>query len=83
MAGRRPLGLGRRPRAREVQQLLAATGIVVDPAVRVELARTSPPARCAAVTLLDREGLPEHIQAWISQDVLEVAADLTARLAVR
>ncbi|WP_324277258.1 AAA family ATPase [Blastococcus brunescens] len=68
----------------EVEQLLAAAGIVTDPAVRIELAedltaRTM--SRC--VPLLDRDGAPEHIRAWTSPPVLAVEADLTARLAAR
>jgi exodeoxyribonuclease V alpha subunit len=68
----------------EVEQLLAAAGIVTDPAVRIELAedltaRTL--SRC--VPLLDRDGVPEHIRAWTSSPVLAVEADLTARLASR
>jgi exodeoxyribonuclease V alpha subunit len=59
----------------EVEQLIAAEGIVVDAAVRIELAedltaRTL--ARC--VPLLDRDGapgaVPEHIRALTSQPVL-------------
>src|SRR4051794_2560621 len=68
----------------QVEQLLAAAGIITDPAVRIELAedltaRTL--SRC--VPLLDRDGLPEHIRAWASGPVLAVEADLTARLAAR
>src|SRR4051794_12149784 len=68
----------------EIEQLLAAAGIVTDPAVRIELAedltaRTLP--RC--VPLLDRDGLPEHVRAWTSGPVLAVEADLPARLAAR
>ncbi|WP_448643002.1 MobF family relaxase [Geodermatophilus sp. URMC 63] len=68
----------------EVEQLIAAAGIVVDAGVRMELAedltaRTM--ARC--VPLLDREGVPEHIRTWTSQPVLDVEADLTSRLAAR
>ena len=68
----------------EVEQLLAAAGIVTDPAVRIELAedltaRTL--SRC--MPLLDRDGVPEHIRAWTSAPVLAVEADLTARLASR
>jgi exodeoxyribonuclease V alpha subunit len=66
----------------EVEQLLAAAGIVTDPAARIELAedltaRTL--SRC--VPLLDRDGVPEHIRAWTSAPVLAVEADLTTRLA--
>src|SRR3954454_17960749 len=72
----------------EVEQLLAAAGIVTEPAVRSELtedltARTV--SRC--IPLLDRDcsagGVPEHIRAWTSRPVLAVEADLTARLASR
>jgi hypothetical protein len=72
----------------EVEQLLAAVGIVADTAIRVELAedltaRTM--ARC--VPLTDRDSgqgmVPEHIRAWTSQPVLDVEADLTSRLAAR
>ena len=72
----------------EVEQLIAAQGVVVDAGVRIELAedltaRTL--ARC--VPLLDRDGgpgaMPEHIRALTSQPVLDVEADLTARLAAR
>src|SRR4051794_26322005 len=68
----------------EVEVLLAAAGIVTDPAVRLELAedltvRTL--SRC--LPLLDRAGVPEHIRAWTSAPVLAVEADRTARLAAR
>ncbi|TFV63624.1 TrwC relaxase [Geodermatophilus sp. DF01-2] len=72
----------------EVEQLIAAAGIVTDPAVRNELAedltaRTL--SRCQP--LLERHspagGVPEHIRAWTSSPVLAVEADLTARLASR
>jgi exodeoxyribonuclease V alpha subunit len=68
----------------EVEQLIAAAGIVVDAAVRGELAedltaRTM--ARC--VPLLDQQSVPEHIRAWTSQPVLDVEDDLTARFAAR
>ncbi|WP_089304981.1 MobF family relaxase [Geodermatophilus pulveris] len=68
----------------EVEQLIAAAGVVAEPAVRIELAedltaRTL--VRC--VPLLDRNGVPEHIRALTCQQVLDVEADLTARLAAR
>ncbi|WP_092194901.1 MobF family relaxase [Blastococcus tunisiensis] len=68
----------------EVEQLLAAAGIVTDPAVRIELAEDLTARamdRCAP--LLDRDGVPEHIRAWTSGPVLAVENDLTARLAAR
>jgi exodeoxyribonuclease V alpha subunit len=68
----------------EVEQLIAAAGIVVDAAVRGELAedltaRTM--VRC--VPLLDQQSVPEHIRAWTSQPVLDVEDDLTERFAAR
>ncbi|WP_448640759.1 MobF family relaxase [Geodermatophilus sp. URMC 63] len=70
----------------EIEQLIAATGIVADASVRTELAEdltVRAMARC--VPLLDRDaaGVPEHIRAWTSQPVLDVEADLTDRLAAR
>src|SRR4051794_6095152 len=68
----------------EVEQLLAAAGIVTEPAVRIELAEdltARAVSRC--VPLLDRAGVPEHIRVWTSGPVLAVEADLTARLAAR
>jgi exodeoxyribonuclease V alpha subunit len=53
-----------------VERLIAAEGIVVDAAVRTELAEdltVRALARC--VPLLDREGVPEHIRAWTSTPV--------------
>ncbi|WP_336029194.1 MobF family relaxase [Geodermatophilus sp. FMUSA9-8] len=72
----------------EVEQLLAAAGIVTDPAVRIELAEDlTARAMDRSVPLLDRhspaDGVPEHIRAWTSGPVLAVEADLTARLAAR
>ncbi|TFV89905.1 MobF family relaxase [Blastococcus sp. CT_GayMR16] len=68
----------------EVEQLLAAAGIVTDPAVRIELAEdVTARAMDRCVPLLDRGGVPEHIRAWTSTPVLAVEADLTARLASR
>src|SRR3954447_14106222 len=72
----------------EGEQVLAAAGIVTDPAVRIELAEDLTPrtlSRC--VLLVDRDcsagGVPEHIRAWTSPAVLAVEADLTARLTAR
>ncbi len=72
----------------EVEQALAAAGIVVDAAVRAELAEDltfRPLERC--VPLLTRDGaalaLPEHIRALTSQPVLDVEADVSSRLAAR
>jgi exodeoxyribonuclease V alpha subunit len=69
----------------EVEQLLAAAGIIIDAGVRAELAEdltARAMARC--VPLLARDtAVPEHIRAWTSQPVLDAEADLTARLAAR
>jgi hypothetical protein len=72
----------------EVEQMIAAAGIVADASVRIELAEDLTAralARC--VPLLSRDGMPvpmpEHIRAWTSQSVLDVEADLAARLAAR
>ena len=68
----------------EVEQLIAAAGIVTDPAVRLELAEDlTARAMRECVPLLDREDMPEHIRAWTSAPVLAVEADVTARLAAR
>jgi exodeoxyribonuclease V alpha subunit len=68
----------------QVEQLIAAAGVVVDAGVRIELAEdltARAMARC--VPLLHREGVPKHIRAWTSQPVLDVEADLTDSLAAR
>ncbi len=68
----------------EAEQLIAAAGIVADTAVRGELAEDLTAralARCRP--LLARDGVPEHVRAWTSPAVLEVEADLAARLAAR
>jgi exodeoxyribonuclease V alpha subunit len=72
----------------EVEQLLAAAGVVVDAAVRLELAEdltARAMARC--VPLINRDGalgvVPEHIRAWSSQPVLDVEDNLTSRFAAR
>ncbi|WP_448642946.1 MobF family relaxase [Geodermatophilus sp. URMC 63] len=70
----------------QVEELIAAAGVVVDAGVRIELAEDlTARAMGRCVPLLDRDGagVPEHIRAWTSQPVLDVEADLTARLAAR
>ncbi|TFV45755.1 MobF family relaxase [Blastococcus sp. TF02A-35] len=68
----------------EVERLIAAAGVVVDPAVRIELAEDlTARALACCVPLLERGGVPEHIRALTSAPVLAVEADLTARLASR
>jgi exodeoxyribonuclease V alpha subunit len=68
----------------QVEQLIAASGIVCGAPARLELAEDLTAralARC--VPLLGRRGLPEHIRALTSQQVLDVEADLTARFIAR
>jgi exodeoxyribonuclease V alpha subunit len=67
-----------------VEQRLATLGLVADPAARCELAEdliARAIARC--VPLLDRPGLPAHIRALTSQQVLDVETNLVSRLAAR
>ena len=68
----------------EAEQWIARTGLVATGPVRVELAEDlTARALAACVPLLGRFGLPEHIRALTSQQVLDVEADLTARFAGR
>jgi exodeoxyribonuclease V alpha subunit len=68
----------------DAEQLIAADGIVAAPAVRAELAEDlTVRALSRCVSLVDRDGVPEHIRAWTSQPVLDVETDLAARLAAR
>ena len=68
----------------QVEQLIAAAGIVADPAVRIELAEDlTARALGRCVRLLDRDGVPEHIRTLTCQQVLDVEAELTTRLADR
>ncbi|WP_091158917.1 MobF family relaxase [Geodermatophilus africanus] len=70
----------------EVEQLIAAAGIVVDAAVRGELAEdltTRTLHRCVPLLAGDGTAVPEHLRAWTSQPVLDVEADLLDRLAAR
>ena len=84
-AGRRPLGVERRRhprRGRAADRRRRASSPT--PAVRIELAEDLT-ARALAVRAAAGPGraCPEHIRAWTSQPVLDVEADLTARLAAR
>ncbi len=68
----------------EVEQLIAADGIIADPAMRTELAEDlTARALERCLSLLNRDGMPEHLRTWTSRSVLDVEADLTARLAAR
>ena len=68
----------------QVELLIAAEGMVADPAVRLELAEDlTDRAITACVPLLDQDGTPEHIRALTSCEVLAVEADLNSSFAVR
>ena len=68
----------------EVERLIAAEGIIADPAVRLELAEDlTDRALDRCVPLVDREGVPEHVRSWTSRPVLAVEADLRIRFAAR
>jgi exodeoxyribonuclease V alpha subunit len=68
----------------QVEQLIAGSGIIAGAPARLELAEDLTAralARC--VPLLGRRGLPEHIRALTSQQVLDVEADLSTRFIAR
>ncbi len=68
----------------EVEQLIARRNIVTHSAVRGELAEDLTGRTVAeCVPLTDRPGVPEHIRALSSRHVLDVEADVIARLAAR
>jgi exodeoxyribonuclease V alpha subunit len=68
----------------KVEVLLAQTGLVADPTVRVELAEDlTARAVDLCVPLLRRSDVPEHVRSISSPQVLEVEAHLVARLALR
>ena len=68
----------------KTEVLLAQTCLLADPAARAELAEDIT-ARAAdrCTRLLDRTDVPEHVRHLSSPQVLEVEADLIARLARR
>ncbi len=68
----------------KVEVLLAQTSLVADTAARVELAEDIT-ARAAGrcVRLLTRADVPEHVRSLTSQQVLDVEADIIARIARR
>ena len=67
----------------QVEQLLARTGIVADAAVRIELAEDLTARAVEVCVPLHERATPEHIRALTSRHVLDVEADLVARLAAR
>ena len=65
----------------EVEQWIASTGLVVDAAVRLDLAEDlTARTLSACAPLLPRTDVPEHIRALTSPAVLAVEADLITRL---
>ena len=67
----------------QVELLLARAGLVAEPAVRVELAEDLTARALALCVTLHDTGVPEHVRALTSPHVLDVQADLVARLAAR
>lgn len=67
----------------QVEQWIAATGLVVEAGVRLELAEDlTARARSACTPLLDRPDLPEHIRALSSPRVIGVEDKITELLAM-
>ncbi len=65
----------------EVEQWIAGTGLVAEPAVRIDLAEDLTARTLSACEpLLPRTDVPEHIRALTSREVLTVEADLVTRL---
>ncbi|WP_182481262.1 MobF family relaxase [Nocardioides immobilis] len=68
----------------QAEKAIAAAGLVLDPSVRIELAEDiTARAIEACVPLLRHPGVPEHIRSLSSRHVLDVEADIVARLADR
>jgi exodeoxyribonuclease V alpha subunit len=67
----------------EVEQLLARTGLIADAAVRLELAEDLTARAVELCVPLRETATPGHIRALSSRHVLDVEADLVARLAAR
>jgi len=67
-----------------VEEWIATTGLVADPAVRIELAEDiTARALAMCVPLLDAPGVPEHVRGLTSPHVLAVEADLVTAIADR
>ena len=68
----------------QAEKAIAAAGLVVDHAVRTELAEDLT-ARVveACVPLLDQPDVPEHVRSLTSPHVLRTEADIVTRLATR
>ena len=68
----------------EVERLIARSGVVAEMAARLELAEDlTARAIAACVPLLEQVGVPEHVRALTSREVLGVEAEIVERLAAR
>ncbi len=68
----------------QVEHLVAAAGVVTDPAVRTELAEDlTARAVAKSIPLIDDAGRPEHIRGLSSHEVLAVEAALNSAFASR
>ncbi|MGH8892610.1 MAG: MobF family relaxase [Actinomycetes bacterium] len=68
----------------EAERLIAGSDVVAEEAARLELAEDLTARTIATcVPLLEQEGVPEHIRALTSREVLGVEADIVDRLAAR
>ncbi len=68
----------------QAEKAIAAAGLVVDRAVRTELAEDlTVRAVAACVPLLHQVGVPDHVRSLTSTNVLRTEADIVARLADR
>jgi hypothetical protein len=68
----------------QAEQAIAKGGLVIDAAVRIELAEDLTARVVAAcVSLLDHQGVPEHVRSLTSTHVLGTEADIVARFASR
>ena len=68
----------------QAELLIATASTVADPAVRAELAEDiTNRALALSIPLLDRAGVPSHIRALTSHQVIAVEHDLDGRFAVR
>ncbi len=68
----------------EAERIIAGVDVVAEAPVRRELVEDLTDrgvARC--VPLLDRDDVPEHVRSFTSREVLDVEADLIARLTAR
>ena len=68
----------------QAEKAIAAAGLVLDPSVRIELAEDlTARAIAPCVPLLRHPDVPEHIRSLTSRHVLDVEADIVARLTDR